>query len=560
MRPSLNRFDPASGTNTAWPMPQSIGSFALRERGGFVVALRDGIWFVDRGGALERKVADAPYDPATHRFNDGRADPQGRFWVGSMNEKRDANSARLYRLGTDLSLTPMLDDMMISNGLGFSPDGRTMYHSDTPPQTVRAYDFDGAERDAVQRSRLRTFRRRRRAARRRGGRQRRMLLERVLPRRQAGQTLAAGKAPVRVPGARHVSDHVRVRRRGSAHALRDDRAPDARGARACAASPDGRTVLDEGRRRRLARAEVRGLTPGSATGDARGTSMKLDSTAFIRLDAPNSLGATASGASFATNTGDILEVACFGTGLFRLRVGPNTEPDYGLILSRAQRCDVAQPAPGAWTFSSGDARLEIRGEPLSIQLFHDGQSCPDVDHRRALPRLHAHAGDRPRAIGPAMDRLVRARLRRPGVRARREIRTAQQARPVDRIASRGRARRQHRALVQERSVLLGSGRGKIGVGNIHRHAGPRDARRGAPRLVAPVLLRGRRRRSARPVPPVRPRPRRSARTLHASHGTRSRRAPVGPRPVGVESLLSDARGGHRRRRASFARAAFPATC
>lgn len=142
--PSLNRFDPASGTNTAWPMPQSIGSFALRERGGFVVALRDGIWFVDRGGALERKVADAPYDPATHRFNDGRADPQGRFWVGSMNEKRDANSARLYRLGTDLSLTPMLDDMMISNGLGFSPDGRTMYHSDTPPQTVRAYDFDGA--------------------------------------------------------------------------------------------------------------------------------------------------------------------------------------------------------------------------------------------------------------------------------------------------------------------------------------------------------------------------------------------------------------------------------
>ncbi len=142
--PSLNRFDPASGTNTAWPMPQSIGSFALRKSGGFVVALRDGVWLVDRHGALDRKVADAPYDPATHRFNDGRADPQGRFWVGSMNEKRDANSARLYRLDTNMSLTPMLDDMMISNGLGFSPDGRTMYHSDTPPQTVRAYDFDGA--------------------------------------------------------------------------------------------------------------------------------------------------------------------------------------------------------------------------------------------------------------------------------------------------------------------------------------------------------------------------------------------------------------------------------
>jgi sugar lactone lactonase YvrE len=142
--PSLNRFEPARGTNSAWPLPQAIGSFALRSRGGFVAALRDGIWFVDRQGTLERKIAAAPYDPAHHRFNDGRADAQGRFWVGSMNEKRDANSARLYRLSTDLDLVPMLDDMMISNGLGFSPDGRTMYHSDTPARTVRAYDFDGA--------------------------------------------------------------------------------------------------------------------------------------------------------------------------------------------------------------------------------------------------------------------------------------------------------------------------------------------------------------------------------------------------------------------------------
>ena len=58
--PSLNRFDPLSGGNTAWPMPQSIGCFALRERGGFIAALRDGIWLVDRDGKLERKVASAP--------------------------------------------------------------------------------------------------------------------------------------------------------------------------------------------------------------------------------------------------------------------------------------------------------------------------------------------------------------------------------------------------------------------------------------------------------------------------------------------------------------------
>ena len=125
-------------------MPQAIGSFALRAGGGFVAALRDGVWFVDGHGRPERKIADAPYDPAHHRFNDGRADKEGRFWVGSMNEKRDANSARLYRLSCALDLTPVLDDMMISNGLGFSPDGGTMYHADTPARTVRAYDFDGA--------------------------------------------------------------------------------------------------------------------------------------------------------------------------------------------------------------------------------------------------------------------------------------------------------------------------------------------------------------------------------------------------------------------------------
>jgi sugar lactone lactonase YvrE len=140
--PSLNRFDPATGLNTAWPMPQSIGCFALRKQGGFVVALRDGIWLASRNGALERKVADAPYDTAHHRFNDGRADARGRFWAGSMNENRDGSTAVLYRFGPDIRLTPVVRNVTICNGLAFSPDGRTMYHADTPTLEVDAYDFD----------------------------------------------------------------------------------------------------------------------------------------------------------------------------------------------------------------------------------------------------------------------------------------------------------------------------------------------------------------------------------------------------------------------------------
>lgn len=142
--PSLNRFDPATGRNVAMAMPASIGCFAFRAGGGFVVALRDGIWFADAAGKPVRKIADAPYDPAHHRFNDGRCDRRGRFFAGSMDEQRRGNTAALWRLDADLSLTQVLDDMMISNGLAWSPDGRTMYHADTPTQTVRAYAYDVA--------------------------------------------------------------------------------------------------------------------------------------------------------------------------------------------------------------------------------------------------------------------------------------------------------------------------------------------------------------------------------------------------------------------------------
>ena len=139
--PSLNRFDPSRGVNVAMPMPASIGSFALRAGGGFVVALRDGIWLADALGALERRIATPPYDSPRYRFNDGRCDPQGRFVVGTMNEARDAPGAALYRLDASLALTQLFNGLTISNGLAWSPDGRTMYHADTPTRTVRAYDY-----------------------------------------------------------------------------------------------------------------------------------------------------------------------------------------------------------------------------------------------------------------------------------------------------------------------------------------------------------------------------------------------------------------------------------
>jgi len=68
--------------------------------------------------------------------------------------------------------------------------------------------------------------------------------------------------------------------------------------------------------------------------------MPFDAGSYLRLDAPQCIGTSSAGASFATSTGDILEVSCFGAGIFRLRMGPQTRADYGLLAGRSKACDV----------------------------------------------------------------------------------------------------------------------------------------------------------------------------------------------------------------------------
>jgi sugar lactone lactonase YvrE len=84
-------------------------------------------------------------DPAADsvRFNDGACDPQGRFWAGTMSLDGRTGSASLYRLDTDLRVTRVLDGVSVSNGIGWSPDGATMYYVDTATDRIDAFDFDG---------------------------------------------------------------------------------------------------------------------------------------------------------------------------------------------------------------------------------------------------------------------------------------------------------------------------------------------------------------------------------------------------------------------------------
>ena len=75
-------------------------------------------------------------------MNDGAADPQGRFWAGTVADRPGAGV--LYRLERDGRIDPVLDGLTTSNGIGWSPDGRTMYLADSGPRVIHAFDFDGA--------------------------------------------------------------------------------------------------------------------------------------------------------------------------------------------------------------------------------------------------------------------------------------------------------------------------------------------------------------------------------------------------------------------------------
>lgn len=141
-RREIHRFDPASGRDERWTVAEEVGALAVRVRGGLVVALRSGFHFFDPGsGRTTPIVLPEPGQPG-NRFNDGKPDRQGRFWVGSMDDGETKPSGSLYRLDPDLSCHRVIDGIVVSNALCWSPDGRTMYHADSYQRIVWAWDFD----------------------------------------------------------------------------------------------------------------------------------------------------------------------------------------------------------------------------------------------------------------------------------------------------------------------------------------------------------------------------------------------------------------------------------
>jgi L-arabinonolactonase len=141
----LHRLGEGESEPRSWSLPTKPGCLALREGGGLLVALATGVHAFDlESGALSLVVAPEPDQPSI-RLNDGAADMAGRLWVGSMDDaEKSPDAGSLYRIDLDGSVTAMLTGLGVSNGVGWSPDGTTMYHTDSTTRTIRAYAFDAA--------------------------------------------------------------------------------------------------------------------------------------------------------------------------------------------------------------------------------------------------------------------------------------------------------------------------------------------------------------------------------------------------------------------------------
>ena len=123
-------------------LDRHVGAVAPVAGGGYVLAAGQGFLFVDDADSV-RELAQPEAGHVDVRMNDGACDPQGRFWAGTMAYDESPGAGTLYRLELDGRCSTVLTGLTISNGIGWSPDGATMYLSDSGTGLVEAFDFDG---------------------------------------------------------------------------------------------------------------------------------------------------------------------------------------------------------------------------------------------------------------------------------------------------------------------------------------------------------------------------------------------------------------------------------
>ena len=152
---SLLQWTYRTGATRQWRFDREVCSMGLSDDQTLVLALRDGVYRFDpkraarSGSPLSRScealtlIAEIEADIPTNRLNDGKVGPDGAFWVGSMDQRAEkTNVASLYRVGSDGRAQRVGEKVKVSNGLGFSPDGGYVYHSDSRGPWILRYPFD----------------------------------------------------------------------------------------------------------------------------------------------------------------------------------------------------------------------------------------------------------------------------------------------------------------------------------------------------------------------------------------------------------------------------------
>lgn len=142
---AIHCCDLATGDTRSWTMASEVGSLGLADSGKLVVALRDEVGMFDPEDGTFERIASIEADIPDTRLNDGKVGPDGAFWVGTMDDGEGAEKrpiASLYRVDAAGYVERKIDGIKISNGLAFSPDGKTMFHSDSRGPWIDCWDFD----------------------------------------------------------------------------------------------------------------------------------------------------------------------------------------------------------------------------------------------------------------------------------------------------------------------------------------------------------------------------------------------------------------------------------
>jgi sugar lactone lactonase YvrE len=137
----VHRWSPSSPTTMTFETGAHVGAALPAEGGGWLLALADGFTLMSANGECRPLLSVHGGRPGL-RFNDGKVDPGGRAWAGTMAYDERAGAGCLYRLDPGPAATPILEGVGVSNGLGWSPDRRAFYYVDSPAGALRRFDYD----------------------------------------------------------------------------------------------------------------------------------------------------------------------------------------------------------------------------------------------------------------------------------------------------------------------------------------------------------------------------------------------------------------------------------